>query len=138
LQPACVDQALLCARTDACCLPRTQGNIAAARRTGASGAVAEQRDCRRLAELQKELEQARERLATAMKSRECERAAEYAVNVAALQDTYDALKQYTLREHGAGWLALSFVPNFLLGDEVLSDAAAAGAKRRSSDETGAP
>ena len=88
--------------------------------------------------LQNALEPARERLTTAMKSRECERAAEYAADVAELQDAYEALKQYTLREHGAGWLALSFVPSFLLGDEVLSSAAAADAKRRSSDETGAP
>ena len=137
MQPACVDQALLRTRTDACCLHRrTQGNIAAARRTGAGGAVAERRDFRRLVELQKELEQARERLATALKSWECESAAKKTVKAAELREAYDALKQYTLREHGAGWLALSFVPRLLLSDEVLSDVAAA--QRRSSDETGAP
>ena len=89
-----------------------------------------EREGKRVAALEKALEEERNRLANVLDGHAAKFATSCRDKVTARQEEYSALKQYTLREHNAAWLALSFAPTLLLGDGVLN--AIARAQRRRS------
>jgi hypothetical protein len=109
-------------------MPALQENIAAAERIGDSEAAEWGRE--RLAAVESQLRKAYKALTETFESWDYKYAKFVADRVFEKRETYDALKEYTLREHNAAWLALSFVPALLLDDGVLTELARV--QRRSS------